>query len=124
MYWLHDEIRHDGSSPWSDYHVINIVWSDSLNKWVWMDPSFAASVTDENGLLLHPGEVRERLRRDLPVQLNEDANWNHETIQTVDCYLSERRIGVVSGRIEPESFCGRFANRYMYILAYHGTRGG
>lgn len=70
-----------------DCHVINMVWSDSLRKWVWMDPSFAAYVTDEHGLLLHPGEVRERLQKGLPLVLNEDANWNHESRQTVEGYL-------------------------------------
>ena len=73
----------------TECHVINVAWSRSLNKWVWMDPSFAAFVSDENGLLLHPGEVRERLRQDQPLVLNEDANWNHETEQTVDYYLKE-----------------------------------
>ena len=70
-----------------DCHVINIVWSNELGKWIWMDASFAAYVTDENGLLLHPGEVRERLRRDQPVILNEDANWNHKDLQTKDYYI-------------------------------------
>ena len=45
----------------TDCHVINMVWSRQLGKWIWMDASFAAYVTDENGLLLHLGEVRERL---------------------------------------------------------------
>lgn len=72
----------------NDCHVINIVWSDDLGKWIWMDASFAAYVTDENGILLHPGEVRERLRKDLPVFLNGDANWNHKTPQTKDEYIN------------------------------------
>lgn len=46
-----------------DCHVINMVWSSELGKWVWMDPTFNAFVTDENGLLLHPGEVRQRICR-------------------------------------------------------------
>lgn len=71
----------------SDCHVINVAWSTSLKKWIWVDPTFAAYVTDENGLLLHPGEVRERLQKNLPLVLNEDANWNHEAKQTVDDYL-------------------------------------
>ena len=70
-----------------DCHVICVAWSDSLNKWVWLDPTFAAYVTDENGLLLHPGEVRERLRTDLPLILNQDANWNHKSPQTKEEYL-------------------------------------
>ncbi len=143
LYWLHDSIRHDGSSSWpnceynaidlyklakaenrgyncrfmammlseiylamgfksrfltceskkydtdSDCHVINIVWSTTLNKWVWMDPTFAAYVWDENGLLLHPGEVRDRLIKGLPLHINEDANWNHQNQQTVEEYLEK-----------------------------------
>ena len=72
----------------NDCHVINIVWSNDIGKWIWMDASFAAYVTDENGLLLHPGEVRDRLRKDLPVFLNEDANWNHKTPQTKEEYIN------------------------------------
>lgn len=140
MYWVHDQIHHDGSSSWptcdfnalalyrlcqrenrplncrflamvltdcylalgmparfltcqpansqdSDCHVITIVWSRDLGKWIWMDPSFAAYITDENGQLLHPGEVRERLVKGLPLNLNEDANWNHENKQTKEYYL-------------------------------------
>lgn len=142
MYWLHDEIPHDGSGGFPqhtprnaidlykackeqhrglncrglalvlselylamgwpsraltcqpkkyssdpDCHVINMVWSRDLQKWVWMDPSFAAFVTDENGLLLHPGEVRQRLIDGRPLVLNEDANWNHKSKQTKEDYL-------------------------------------
>ena len=52
-----------------------------------MDPSFAAYVADENGLLLHPGEVRQRLIDGRPLVLNEDANWNHRSKQTKKQYL-------------------------------------
>lgn len=73
----------------NDCHVIDMVWSKSLNKWIWIDPSFAAYVTDENGLLLHPGEVRERLIKGLPLVLNEDANWNNKVKQTKEDYLED-----------------------------------
>lgn len=143
LYWLHDLVRHDGSSSWpkcryncvdlyqlcqtekrglncrfmaemlceallaeniparyitcqsreydtdNDCHVITIAWSRQLNKWVWVDPTFCAYVTDENGLWLHPGEVRERLQAGKKLILNKDANWNHESKQTVEGYLEE-----------------------------------
>lgn len=73
----------------SDAHIICVAWSESLGKWIWVDPSFAAFVSDENGLLLHPGEVRYRLQHDLPLVLNEDANWNHEVKQTKEHYLED-----------------------------------
>lgn len=121
MYWLHDEIRHDGSSAIPnvprtaidlykackaenrelncrglaivlselylamgyparfitcqskahdtdpDCHVICVVWSKELDRWVWMDPMFAAYVSDDNGQLLSIAEVRERLRDGRPL---------------------------------------------------------
>jgi hypothetical protein len=52
-----------------------------------MDPTNDAYVMDERGLLLGPGEVRERLISDRPVRLNEDANWNHRSKVVADQYL-------------------------------------
>ncbi len=71
----------------SDCHVIVAAWSSDFSKWVWLDPTHASFVTDENGVPLHPGEVRERLIADLPLVLNEDANWNHRKKTEVDGYL-------------------------------------
>ncbi|MBO5244015.1 MAG: transglutaminase domain-containing protein, partial [Muribaculaceae bacterium] len=70
----------------NDCHVICTAWSESLGKWVWVDPTFAAYVTDENGTLLHPGEVRYRLQNDLPLILNKDANWNNRYTENKEYY--------------------------------------
>ena len=70
-----------------DCHVINSVYSTTLKKWLWMDPSFNAYVTDENGNLLSIAEVRERQINDLPLVLNKDANWNNKNPQTKEWYL-------------------------------------
>lgn len=78
------DYRHD-----NDCHVIVMVWSRTLGKWIWMDPTFAAYVCDENGLLLHPGEVRQRLIEGKTLVLNKDANWNHKIMQTKEDYLDE-----------------------------------
>ena len=71
----------------NDCHVINVVYSCTLNKWIWMDPTFAAYITDDKGMLLSIQEVRERLRMSLPLVLNDDANWNHKSKQTKENYL-------------------------------------
>lgn len=71
----------------SDCHVINAVYSKTLNKWLWMDPTFNAYVSDDKGNLLSIAEVRERLRTDKPIVLNEDANWNNQNKQTKEYYL-------------------------------------
>ena len=71
----------------NDCHVITTVYSCTLNKWVWVDPTFDAYVTDENGTMLSISEVRSRLRKDLELRLNDYANWNHQIKQTKEDYL-------------------------------------
>jgi hypothetical protein len=70
-----------------DCHVINSVYSETLQKWIWMDPTFNAYVKDENGNFLGIEEVRERLVNDRPLVLSKDANWNNENPQTKEKYL-------------------------------------
>ena len=68
-------------------HVINTVWSEQLQKWLYIDPTMDAWVMDENGTMLSIAEVRERLVNDQPLVLCETANWNHESQQTKEYYL-------------------------------------
>ena len=68
-------------------HVINTVWSSQLQKWLYIDPTMDAWVTDENGTMLSIAEVRQRLINDQPLVLCETANWNHESQQTKEYYL-------------------------------------
>lgn len=71
----------------NDCHVINAVYSCTLDKWLWMDPTQNAWVTDEAGNLLSIQEVRQRLHDDQPVLLNEEANWNNMGQTTAEDYL-------------------------------------
>lgn len=71
----------------NDCHVINAVYSKTLDKWVWVDPTQNAWVMDENGTMLSIQEVRERLRKGLPLILNKEANWNNKKQTTKDEYL-------------------------------------
>lgn len=68
-------------------HVINTVWSETLHKWLYIDPTMDAWVMDENGTMLSIAEVRERLIDKRPLVLCETANWNHESPQTKEYYL-------------------------------------
>lgn len=70
-----------------DCHVINMVYSKELNKWIWIDPTFDAYVMDDKGNLLGIQEVRERLIGGQPLVLNADANWNRTSLQTKEHYL-------------------------------------
>ena len=71
----------------TECHVINSVWSEQLQKWIWIDPTNDAWVMDENGNLLSIAEVRERMINDQPLVLCETANWNHREKQTKEGYL-------------------------------------
>ncbi|QDW27167.1 transglutaminase domain-containing protein [Pedobacter sp. KBS0701] len=70
-----------------DCHVINMVYSKDLKKWIWIDPTFDSYVMDEKGNLLGVQEVRERLVKGMPLVLNADANWNRTALQSKEYYL-------------------------------------
>ena len=60
----------------NDCHSINTVYSKTLNKWLWIDPTNNACVMNEKGELLSIAEVRQRLINNKPLILNPDANLN------------------------------------------------
>lgn len=76
-------------TQFDDCHVINMVYSRQLDKWIWIDPTFDAYVMDEKGQLLGIQEVRERLIQGRPLILNADANWNRGSLQTKEQYLEQ-----------------------------------
>lgn len=68
-------------------HVINTVFLESLNKWIWVDATFQTVVMDENGVLLSIPEVRNRLMNEEPLFISENANWNNRASYTKKSYL-------------------------------------
>jgi hypothetical protein len=73
----------------NDCHVINVVWSRTLNKWLWMDPVYNGYIADNRGALLSIEEVRDKLHHDQlnSLILNSDANWGNEIKTRQDWYL-------------------------------------
>jgi len=74
-------------TDFDDCHVINMVYSTELNKWIWIDPTFNAYVMNEKGEMLGLAEVRERLIKGKTLILNPEANWNRKESQTKEFYL-------------------------------------
>ncbi|MEM9822833.1 MAG: transglutaminase domain-containing protein [Bacteroidota bacterium] len=70
-----------------DCHVINTVYANDLQKWIWVDPTHDAYIMDETGTLLGLEEVREKLIKDEMIILNPDANWNHQASTLKENYL-------------------------------------
>jgi hypothetical protein len=71
----------------TECHVINMVFAEDLNKWIWIDPTNDAYIMNENGDLLSIQEVRERLISGKPVIVNPDANWNRKGTAVKEEYL-------------------------------------
>ena len=109
----------------SDCHVITTVYSNTLNKWLWVDPTFDAYVMDENGTMLSIAEVRERLREDKPLKLNDYANWNHKSKQTkeyyIDHYMAKNLYHLVCmewARFNHETAIEGQTYRYIALMPY------
>ena len=60
----------------SDRHVTNIVYSETLDKWLYVDPSFAVYCTDKAGMLLNHAEIREAIIKGDSLVVCIDANEN------------------------------------------------
>ncbi len=76
---LKSRVIHGNSRDWvfnGEWHAFNIVYSNTLEKWVFVDPTNNAYFTNDNGLLLSVAEIREHLIQDLPLYLNSDADYN------------------------------------------------
>jgi hypothetical protein len=69
-----------GCMPHEEYstesHVTNMVFSKTLNKWIYMDPTFMAYIVNKDGILLNHREFRESLINTTPIKINSDFNWN------------------------------------------------
>ena len=75
-------------TKFDDCHVINMVYSKELKKWIWIDPTFDAYVMDEEGRVLGIREVRKKLINDELLIINADANWNRTSLQNKEHYLN------------------------------------
>lgn len=67
-----------------DCHVVTVVFSQSQNKWVMMDPSNGAYLMDERGRLLGLEEARQRIIATKPIMLNHEADQNATPIPQED----------------------------------------
>lgn len=70
-------------------HVINVVYSKTLDKWIWVDATFNTFVTDEKNNYLDIAEVRQRLIDEHPVLISQDANWNNKEEYTKETYIDD-----------------------------------
>lgn len=104
-------------------HIVVVVWSHTLGKWIMMDPTYDAYICDENGLLLHPGEIRKRMIEGKRLVLNDDANWNHTLKFTEKNYLYEymaKNLFLLSAYIDSYPNVESDGNSTYYTLQPEG----
>lgn len=70
-----------------DSHVLTMVYSNTLKKWLWIDPTSDAYVMNEKRELLSIEEVRESLINGKTLIVNPDANRNHKITDSKEDYL-------------------------------------
>jgi hypothetical protein len=87
-------VVHGNSRDWvfnGDWHAFNMVYSYTLGKWLFVDPTYQAYFTGNNGNILSIAEIREHLIQNQPLILNDDADYNGHTVNVNDYlhYLSK-----------------------------------
>jgi len=113
-------------TKFDDCHVINMVYSTDLNKWIWIDPTFDVYLMGEKGVFLGISEVRERLIHGLPIVMYEGANWNGKKV-TPEYYLFNymaknlyRMESPVISRYDTETFKPGKEIEYVELLPLDG----
>lgn len=67
-----------------DCHVVIIVYSKTMKKWIMMDPTFQAYFMDSSGTILSLQEIRDYLRNGKALKLNKEINWNGQPLDPAD----------------------------------------
>ncbi len=111
----------------SDCHVITTVYSCTLDKWIWVDPSFDAYLTDQCGTMLSIQEVREMICQgnESNIFLNDYANWNNLEKTTkehyIDYYMSKNLYYLCCmewSRFNAETLIDGRKYSYIYLVPY------
>lgn len=83
-------VQRDNNSK--HYHVFVSAWSRKLKKWIFLDPTYGAYVMDLSGMILSPAEVRNNLINDVPMKVNDEADYNGDKTMA-RTYLKEFLAG-------------------------------
>ncbi len=68
----------------TDYHVVNIVYAESLGKWIYMDASFNAWFKDMHNQPLGISEIRINLLNERPIYVHKSVNMNGAKVKEAD----------------------------------------
>jgi hypothetical protein len=114
-------VVHGNGRDWAfngEWHTFNAVFSRSLDKWLFVDPTYQAYLTDDSGSLLSVAEAREHLRLGAPLHPNADADYNGQPVDEVAYlhYLSKNLYRFSA------SLRSAFGNYWVFYLPDGATR--
>lgn len=98
-----------------DSHVVTSVFLESMNKWIYLDPSWNVYVTDDTGSMLGLHEFRERLKNNQPVWVNgnpEETEWTKFYIG----YMAKNLFWFITPKISTFNFEESVINKTYYLL--------
>jgi hypothetical protein len=67
-----------------DNHLVTVVWCSNFSKWVMVDPSYNAYLSDAEGEVLNPWEVRDLLCRHKLIVCNDELAHNGASYSSED----------------------------------------
>ena len=106
-------VIHGNGKKWvfnGEWHAFNIVYSNSLDKWIFVDPTHNSYFLDEAGNMLSVAELREHLIQDETLILNEDADVNGIPLNKTDyLHYMSKNLYRFSCSVHSE-----FANYWIY----------
>ncbi len=71
-------------------HFANSVYSQKLNKWLYMDADFGAYLTEKDGTILSPMEIREKLVNNEKIYLNKGSGPNTKRLSRLARFLGRK----------------------------------
>ena len=112
-----------------DCHVVNMVWCDSLSKWLYMDPTNQVYFMDEDGVIMSPLEVREAFIAGTTADLDTEADYNGTPLNPIQYkgYMAKNLFSFsvpLKSVFGYESLPGDLAWVYLNPVGYESKRVG
>jgi hypothetical protein len=101
-----------------DSHSVVMVWSDDLDRWLLMDPTFDAYFTGAAGAPLGPAEIREAMANGDSIAVADCINWNGQPRSKIEHYnyMAKNLFRLLCGARWSAGGNAKSRSVYVYLL--------
>ncbi len=102
------------ASQWDqECHVVVQAYSEQLDQWIFLDPTYNLMLMDEQGNYIGVEALRSALIEGRPLTANPEANYNGEAFVLDDYrdYMTKNTF-----RFERPAVCGREISDFVYLI--------